>query len=65
MTLTEIKQAISDGKEVRWSNDLYPVIRTENGHYLITCERGSTIGLTWQDGKTMNCNNEAEFYIKD
>lgn len=63
MTLKEIKQALSEGKQVRWSNELYKVHKAYD-QYLITCTSNEyTIGLTWKDGVTMN-GKESDFYIK-
>lgn len=62
MTLREIKKAISDGKNVKWSNNLYNVIKANND-YLIVCSRNNNcIGLTWRDGTTLN-GKESDFYI--
>ena len=63
MKLNEIKKAISDGKNVKWSTDIYDVIKANND-YLIVCKlNNNCIGLTWQDNKTMN-GSEKDFYIK-
>ena len=62
MTLSEIKQALHEGKKVYWHNPLYEVIKDNLGQYLIVCESTDyTIGLTWRDGQTMN-GKEQEFY---
>jgi hypothetical protein len=61
MTLTEIKAAIENGKKVFWSNPTYEVIRDARGQYLIQHANGHCIGLTWQDGRTMN-GKEEDFY---
>jgi len=64
MNLSEIKQAIKDGKEVRWSNNGYKVYQDSIGQYLITfMPNDYTIGLTWLDGVTLN-GDEKDFYIK-
>jgi hypothetical protein len=67
MTLEQIKGAIEAGKTVHWSNDGYQVIKDNIGQYLIAWNHGghnaNYIGLTWQDGKTMNCNDPSEFYL--
>ena len=63
MRLEEIKQAIDEGKTVRWSNSLYKVVKT-NDNYDILCTNGYCIGLTWQDGVTLN-GDEKAFYIDD
>lgn len=63
MTLDEIKTAIEQGKRVFWTNDNYEVIKDKLGQYLIYCHLNEyCIGLTWQDKKTMN-GQEEEFYI--
>ncbi|CAM3559566.1 hypothetical protein [Parendozoicomonas haliclonae] len=63
MTLEEIKQAIEGGKRVFWKSQLYEVINDHFGGYLIVCmDNDSAIGLTWQDGKTMN-GKEEDFFI--
>jgi hypothetical protein len=63
MTLQEIKDAIKSGKKVHWANTGYKVVCDKNGEYLIVwCGNGSCIGLTWQDGVTMNGKPE-EFFI--
>jgi hypothetical protein len=67
MKLPEIKKAVNDGKTVHWANELYIVSK---GHYasgeenwsIICTSNQHTIGLTWQDGKTMN-GKESEFFI--
>lgn len=64
MKLEEIKAAVNAGKVVCWANEHYRVIRDSRNQWLIVCQlNGHTIGLTWQDGKTMNCNSESEFFI--
>lgn len=60
MTLTEIKQAISEGKKVYWSNLAYQVVY-KNNDYLIKHENGSCIGLTWADDTTLN-GKEEDFF---
>lgn len=63
MTLEQIKQAIAEGKRVKWGNDAYDVILSKSGKYLIVCSLNQdTIGLTWADGVTMNGKAE-DFYI--
>ena len=55
MTLQEIKDAIEAGKKVHWANEGYEVIRDSIGQYLIVwTQSGNCIGLTWQDGVTLN-----------
>lgn len=63
MTLSEITEAVDNGKSVCWENDNYQVIDSKSG-YLIKCQSNDNcIGLIWSDGKTMNGKPE-EFYIK-
>lgn len=61
MTTEEIKKAIDEGKAVRWSTELYKVIKDNKGQHLIICG-SSAIGLTWADGVTLN-GKEEDFYI--
>ena len=62
----EIKTAIDNGVDVRWSNDGYTVYKDNIGQYLITYDRGGyhehCIGLTWRDGVTLN-GELADFYV--
>ena len=59
MNLKEIKQAISEGKTVRWSNGAYKVTKDAKDQYFITCEsNNSSIGLTWTDEVTLNGKEE-------
>ena len=63
MTLDEIKQAVSDGHTVHWSNPGYTVIEDSIGQWLIVCNfNDSCIGLTWSDGVTMNGEPD-QFYV--
>jgi hypothetical protein len=65
MNLQEIKQAIEQGKNVKWTNDNYNVIKDNKNQYLIICENNNhTIGLFWADEKTLN-GKEEDFYIKN
>ena len=63
MNLKQIKAAITDGKRVFWSSELYEVILDNIGQYLIICRDygQNCIGLTWRDGKTLN-GEEKEFF---
>ena len=64
MTLTEIKEAMSEGKTVCWSNDRYTVKPGADGDLVIHCATDyHQIGLTWRDGVTLN-GREEDFYIK-
>ncbi len=62
MTLTEIKAAVEAGRKVYWASKNYEVIKDSIGQWLILCLiNGSCIGLTWQDGVTMN-GAEVDFF---
>jgi hypothetical protein len=64
MTLNEIKYAVEKGRSVHWANDGYSVIKDNLGQFLVIFEPNqSCIGLTWQDGITLN-GKESDFYIK-
>lgn len=64
MTLEQIKAAIANGQKVHWSNTGYEVIKTKSGEYLIKfIPNNHCIGLTWQDGKTLNGKEEQFFAI--
>jgi hypothetical protein len=63
MTLEQIKQAVDAGNVVHWSNEFYTVKKVQDTNYLIVAVNGHAIGLTWQDGVTLN-GNERDFYIK-
>lgn len=67
MNLAEIKTAIAEGKKVFWSTSAYQVIKDSIGQYLIIYDRGgrheNCIGLTWQDGVTLN-GKEDEFFVE-
>lgn len=63
MTVEEIKRAVDQGHPVKWSGYSYDVIKDKTGQYLIKCsDNGHCIGLTHQDGKTLN-GLESDFYI--
>ena len=62
MTLTEIKEAISNKERVYWSSLSYEVILDSKNQYLILHNSGSAIGLTWADGITLN-GKEEDFFI--
>lgn len=67
MTLYEIKTAVRNGKEVKVGSDAYRVhlhtFHSGEEQWLIQCpDNGYCIGLTWQDGTTLNANPE-DFYI--
>jgi Zn finger protein HypA/HybF involved in hydrogenase expression len=58
----EIKAAVDAGQSVKWSNDGYDVIKDSLGQYMIVYYGGDAIGLTWQDGQTLN-GDPGEFYV--
>jgi len=63
MTLEQIKAAVLAGKIVYWMNNGYTVAEDSTGQWFIVCTANdSAIGLTWQDGVTMNGKPE-QFYI--
>ena len=64
MTLSEIKTDVDNGRVVYWSNSSYRVIRDRLNQYLILHTSGACIGLTHQDGTTLN-GREKEFFVKD
>jgi aryl-phospho-beta-D-glucosidase BglC (GH1 family) len=64
MNLEQIKQSLSEGKKVFWSNENYEVIKDKINKYLIHCVvNDHCIGLTHKDGKTLN-GEENEFFTK-
>ena len=65
MKLQEIKDAVLSGKKVHHQSNIYDVIQSDyTKDFLICCSSNkSCIGLTWQDGKTMN-GKEQDFYIE-
>lgn len=62
MTLNEIKQAVEAGKTVHWATRSYRVVKDSIGQWLIECDNGHCIGLTWQDGVTVNGRPE-QFFV--
>lgn len=65
MTAKEIQQAVNEGKTVHYQNDSYKVVKSKKGfpEWVIEFVSGHRIGLTWDDGVTLN-GNEKDFYIK-
>lgn len=66
MNLEQIKAAVERGETVHWRNEAYRVEKDSIGQWWIVCQskdltHGSTIGLTWKDGKTLN-GKESEFF---
>lgn len=62
--VAEIKAAVEAGKKVYWQNKSYRVVKDRVGQWLILCDNGSAIGLTWTDGETLNGLPE-EFIIEE
>lgn len=63
MNLDEIRAAVERGETVHWANDGYTVHKDGHGQWLIQCDWNlSCIGLTWNDGVTMNGRPE-DFYV--
>ena len=70
MTLQQIKDAVEAGKTVHWANTAYTILkdnlRDGTHQWLIAYNHGQRtahyIGLTWQDGVTMNGRPE-QFFI--
>lgn len=63
MNLQEIKAAVEAGKTVHWASTNYTVIKDSADQWLIKCKSNSSvIGLTWQDGETLN-GKPGEFFI--
>lgn len=74
MKLNEIKAALDAGVKVFWSSECYDVIKDvikkkdepDFVQYLINCNQNNyCIGLTHQDGVTMNGEEGDFFYIKN
>lgn len=64
MTLSEIKQAVREGKTVHWGNENYEVVTDKLAQWFIRCKLNNNyVGLTWRDGETMNGKPE-QFFIK-
>lgn len=62
MTLTEIKAAVERGETVFWANKGYRVVKDTIGQWFVIHSGGHCIGLTWNDGVTMN-GKESEFFV--
>ena len=64
MTLQEIKTAVMAGQTVHWASTLYVVkYASAIDEFLIYClSNDNCIGLTWQDGVTMN-GSEDQFFV--
>jgi hypothetical protein len=65
MTLQEIQSAVRAGKRVHWASEAYDVICDRIGQWHIRCNHNrSCIGLTWQDGVTVNGAPD-QFFVAD
>lgn len=64
MTAAEIKAAVDRGEKVYWKSLIYPIVKDKHNQYYISCTHGSAIGLTWQDGVTLNGKEEDFFTVK-
>jgi hypothetical protein len=65
MRLDEIMYTLEIGGKVYWHNDNYEVIKDKIGQYLIHSRfNDHYIGLTHQDGQTMNGKEEDFFEVK-
>lgn len=62
-TAEDIRCAVDAGETVYSESEAYQVIKDSLGQYLIKCEfNGHCIGLTHQDGYTLNGSH---FYTKE
>jgi hypothetical protein len=62
MNTREIKTALERGDRVFWVHNGYEVMKDSLGQYLIKChDNGHCVGLTHQDGETLN-GKEKEFF---
>lgn len=65
----EIKHAVDDGVHVYWVNKGYTVNKWRDGSYDITWNKGgygeNAIGLTWQDGVTLNGKPNEFFSVNE
>lgn len=68
MNIEEIKRAVDAGESVKWANDLYDVVKSKFGEYLIVCQpNGHTIGLHGKAGTDRESHlngDEDQFYIQ-
>ncbi len=65
MNIEQVKEAIAQGKTVCVGSEAYQVKQAKNGLYNIVCKYNSNcVGLTWLDGKTLNCK-ESELFINE
>ncbi len=65
MTLPEIVSAVNQGKNVYYSSLRYKVIYDHTKGYFIKCNSTNhLIGLTWENGRTLN-GHEQNFFVSD
>ena len=68
MNIQQIADAVDAGQCVHWKNEGYIVIPCRYNGYLIVWDYNGqhedSIGLMWQDGKTLN-GKEEDFYIQE
>ena len=63
MTINEIKTAVDKGIPVYWLTLNYMVIKDSLNQYMIkSLSNNHCIGLTWDDGMTLN-GKENDFFI--
>jgi hypothetical protein len=53
MTAAQIRKAVDEGHTVYADSFMYRVIKDSKDQYMIVCGT-YCIGLTWQDGRTLN-----------
>lgn len=63
MNLQQIKDAVLAGKKVYWITPRYQVVHCD-GDFCISHTGGTSIGLTWRDGVTLN-GEEADFKVDE
>ena len=65
MTLDEIKEKVDAGFRVCWATPAYEVVHDEVDQWLVWCvDNDAYIGLTHQDGVTMN-GSEDQFFVDE
>lgn len=65
MNAQEIKAAVANGKTVYYGNNTYKVICDKYNQWMILCTTNNhAIGLTWQDGVTLN-GEESKFFVEE
>lgn len=64
MNLPEIVSAVQQGKTVYYGSYTYKVIYDiESGYFIKSTSSNHRIGLTWEDGRTLN-GKEENFFIE-